>query len=80
MQTARRSYQSSTSPDALNLHLHPRQWAAFETKATEVLYGGASGGAVGAPFDARANLKAVLCDLKADVALLARLERATIKI
>jgi hypothetical protein len=44
VQTARRSYQSSTSPDALNLHLHPRQWTAFETAATEVLYGGAAGG------------------------------------
>lgn len=44
MQTARRSYQSSTSADVLNLHLHPRQWEAFETKATEVLYGGAAGG------------------------------------
>jgi hypothetical protein len=40
----RRSYQSSTSPDALNLHLHPKQWVAFETVATEVLYGGAAGG------------------------------------
>lgn len=37
-------YQSSTSQDALNLHLHPRQWDAFETLATEVLYGGAAGG------------------------------------
>lgn len=36
--------RSSTSPDALNLHLHPRQWQAFETKATECLYGGAAGG------------------------------------
>lgn len=44
MQTALRSSQSSTSLDALNLHLHPRQWDAFETKATEVLYGGAAGG------------------------------------
>lgn len=44
MQTAVRSYRSSTSPDALNLHLHPKQWEAFETKATECLYGGAAGG------------------------------------
>ncbi|TXH32084.1 MAG: terminase [Rhodospirillaceae bacterium] len=28
----------------MNLHLHPRQWTAFETIATEVLYGGAAGG------------------------------------
>lgn len=44
MQTALRSSRSSTSPDALNLHLHPRQWDAFETLATECLYGGAAGG------------------------------------
>lgn len=44
MLTEPRSFRSSTSPDALNLHLHPRQWDAFETKATEVLYGGAAGG------------------------------------
>jgi hypothetical protein len=37
-------YRSSTSPDALNLHLHPKQWEAFETTATETLYGGAAGG------------------------------------
>ncbi|MGJ5075485.1 phage terminase large subunit [Bradyrhizobium oligotrophicum] len=36
--------RSSTSAAALNLHLHPRQWDAFETVATEVLYGGAAGG------------------------------------
>ena len=29
---------------ALNLHLHPKQGAALETPATEVLYGGAAGG------------------------------------
>lgn len=39
-----RSSRLSTSPDALNLHLHPRQWQAFETVATEALYGGAAGG------------------------------------
>lgn len=44
MQTVQRSYRSSTSPDALNLHLHPKQWEAFETTATECLYGGAAGG------------------------------------
>lgn len=44
MQTALRSSRSSTSPDALNLHLHPKQWVAFETLATEILYGGAAGG------------------------------------
>lgn len=44
MPKAFRSSQSSTSPAALNLHLHPRQWQAFETAATETLYGGAAGG------------------------------------
>jgi hypothetical protein len=44
VQTALRSYQSSTSAGALNLQLHPKQWVAFETPATEVLYGGAAGG------------------------------------
>jgi len=34
----------SSCPDALRLHLHPKQWAAFLTTATEVLYGGAAGG------------------------------------
>lgn len=38
------SLQSSTSSDALNLSLHPRQWGAFESVATEILYGGAAGG------------------------------------
>lgn len=38
------SSRLSTSLDALNLHLHPRQWSAFETPATECLYGGAAGG------------------------------------
>jgi hypothetical protein len=37
-------YQSSTSPAALNVHLHAKQWIAFETDANEVLYGGAAGG------------------------------------
>ena len=36
--------RSSISADALNLALHPKQWTAFETEATEVLYGGAAGG------------------------------------
>lgn len=44
MLTARRSSLSSTSQDALNLKLHAKQWEAFETDATEVLYGGAAGG------------------------------------
>jgi hypothetical protein len=44
VQTALRSSRSSTSQDALNLHLHPKQWTAFETLATEILYGGAAGG------------------------------------
>jgi hypothetical protein len=39
-----RSFRSSTSQAALDLHLHPKQWVAFETVATEVLYGGAAGG------------------------------------
>jgi hypothetical protein len=30
-------------PDALRLHLHPKQWIAFLTEATEVLFGGAAG-------------------------------------
>ena len=38
------SFRSSTYRTPLNLHLHPRQWEAFETRATEVLYGGAAGG------------------------------------
>ncbi len=44
MQTALRSSRSSTSQAELNLHLHPKQWVAFETLATEILYGGAAGG------------------------------------
>jgi hypothetical protein len=30
-------------PDALRVHLHPKQWVAFLTLATEVLFGGAAG-------------------------------------
>lgn len=30
-------------PDALRTHLHPKQWVAFLTEATEVLFGGAAG-------------------------------------
>lgn len=30
-------------PDALRVHLHPKQWTAFLTEATEVLFGGAAG-------------------------------------
>lgn len=30
-------------PDALRVHLHPKQWVAFLTEATEVLFGGAAG-------------------------------------
>jgi len=28
----------------LDIHLHPKQWQAYESQATEVLYGGAAGG------------------------------------
>src|SRR3972149_10897317 len=42
--SSRRLYQSSTSPSALTLTLHPKQAVAFQTRATEVLYGGAAGG------------------------------------
>jgi hypothetical protein len=28
----------------LNLDLHPKQWTAFQSEATEILYGGAAGG------------------------------------
>lgn len=34
----------SQSAAVLNLHLHPKQAVAFNTSATEVLYGGAAGG------------------------------------
>jgi hypothetical protein len=37
------SAQRSTSTAALNIHLHPKQGMARDTRATEVLYGGASG-------------------------------------
>lgn len=30
-------------PDTLRVHLHPKQWVAFLTQATEVLFGGAAG-------------------------------------
>jgi hypothetical protein len=30
-------------PDAFRCHLHPKQWVAFLTEATEVLFGGAAG-------------------------------------
>jgi hypothetical protein len=42
--TASRIRQQPSSAAALNLHLHPKQWVAFETAATEILYGGAAGG------------------------------------
>jgi hypothetical protein len=32
-----------TRPDALRIHLWPKQWTAFLTEATEVLFGGAAG-------------------------------------
>lgn len=32
-----------TRPDTLRTHLHPKQWLAFLTTATEVLFGGAAG-------------------------------------
>jgi hypothetical protein len=44
MRSAAARSRSSTATDALNLHLHPKQWVAFETPATEILYGGAAGG------------------------------------
>lgn len=34
----------SNEPDALHLHFHPKQWGAFLSRATEILYGGAAGG------------------------------------
>jgi hypothetical protein len=37
----RRSVRPSTSGE-LNLGLHPKQWIAFESQATEILYGGAA--------------------------------------
>ena len=40
----RHSAQLSTSHSALNLALHAKQSLAFQTVATEVLYGGAAGG------------------------------------
>src|SRR5215813_8724108 len=42
-QSCRRS-SSPAVPAALHLHLHPKQWTAFESVATEILYGGAAGG------------------------------------
>ena len=35
---------ASSSPGTLDLKLHPKQWVAFETPATELLYGGSAGG------------------------------------
>jgi hypothetical protein len=32
------------TPGGLDLHLHPKQWGAFLSRATEILYGGAAGG------------------------------------
>jgi hypothetical protein len=32
------------TPGALDLHLHPKQWGALLSRATEILYGGAAGG------------------------------------
>src|SRR3954470_5898767 len=43
-QAADPSSQPSTSVDDLNLNLHPMQWQAFQSRATEMLYGGAAGG------------------------------------
>jgi hypothetical protein len=36
--------QRQPTQSALNVHLHARQFAAFTSKATEILYGGAAGG------------------------------------
>jgi len=41
---ARRLAQPSSSMDVLRWNLHPRQLLAFESRATETLYGGAAGG------------------------------------
>src|SRR6478736_2895340 len=41
--TLRRLPRSSMSGE-LNLDLHPKQWTAFQSEATEILYGGAAGG------------------------------------
>jgi len=35
---------SAKRPEALRIALHPKQWVAFGSAATEVLYGGAAGG------------------------------------
>jgi hypothetical protein len=36
--------QNQASSGSLDSHLHPKQWTALDTAATEVLYGGAAGG------------------------------------
>ncbi len=36
--------RSARHPEALRIALHPKQWVAFGSAATEVLYGGAAGG------------------------------------
>src|SRR6478672_6602799 len=41
--TLRRLPRSSMSGE-LNLDLHPKEWTAFQSEATEILYGGAAGG------------------------------------
>src|SRR4051812_12894447 len=41
---SRRQRQQSSSPEPLQAHLHLKQWAAFLSRATEILYGGAAGG------------------------------------
>src|SRR5580704_12613027 len=55
--TLRRSPRSSTSGE-LNLDLHPKQWVAFESEATEILYGGA---AWLAPVDASSVPAGLFC-------------------
>src|SRR5437868_6728908 len=36
--------RQSSSPAHLEIHLHPKQWVALLSEATEILYGGAAGG------------------------------------
>src|SRR5258707_37801 len=44
LQTACPSRQSSTSPGSLNLRMNRKQRQAFNSRATQPLYGGAAGG------------------------------------
>src|SRR5260370_36489749 len=42
--TTLRRWSRPSTAGQLNLNLHPKQWVAFESAATEILYGGAAGG------------------------------------